>query len=113
MSEERLGIKFDGICLRQDSISFTHNNVVNFFIVCKLDTWSRDLNTDFTVGNSLFEAVKLTKNADPDKCGYSDCGIEFDAHFQFSWSNEWGKNVAIFKVDNSFSAHADNMKKIS
>ena len=31
------------------------------------DTWSKDLNTDFTLGNCLFEAMKLTKNADPDK----------------------------------------------
>ena len=28
-----------------------------------------------SLGNCLFGAVKLTKNADPDKCGYSvyDC----------------------------------------
>ena len=26
---------------------------------------------------------------------------------------EWGKNVIIFEVDNSYSSHADNREKIS
>ena len=30
-----------------------------------LDKWSKNLHTDFTLGNCLFEAVELTKNADP------------------------------------------------
>ena len=32
----------------------------------ELDSSSKDLNTDFTLGNCSFVAVKLTKNADPD-----------------------------------------------
>ena len=31
----------------------------------------------------LFGAVKLTKNADFDKCGYTDYGIGFDACSHF------------------------------
>ena len=34
--------------------------------------------TDFTLGNSSLGAVKLTKNADPDKYKYSGYGTEFD-----------------------------------
>ena len=68
-------VKFNGNCLRQDSISFIHRNVVSLYISYKLDTWLRDLNTDFMLGNSFFGAVKLTKNADPDKYGYSGYGI--------------------------------------
>ena len=41
--------------------------MVNLFIVHELDTWLRDLNTDFTSKNCFFGSVKLTKNADPDK----------------------------------------------
>ena len=48
---------------------------------------SRDLNTDFRLGISVFGAVKLTKNADLDKYGYSGYGIGFDARSQFPWSN--------------------------
>ena len=41
--------------------------------------WSSTQNTDFALGNSLFAAAKLTKDADPDKYKYSDYGIGFDA----------------------------------
>ena len=73
-------MKFKGIYLKQDSASFLHKNIVNLYITYKLDTWSKDLNTDFTLGDSLFGAVKLTKNADPGKCKYSSYGIRFDSH---------------------------------
>ena len=56
--------------------------------------------------------MKLTKNADPDKYGYSGYGIGFDARSQFLWScSEWGKKVVIFGVDNSSSVPVDNKKK--
>ena len=48
-------VKFSGNCLRQDSISFIHGNVINLYISYKLDTSSRDLNTDFTLGNFFSE----------------------------------------------------------
>ena len=32
----------------------------------------------FTLGNCLFGTVKLTKNADPDKYGYSGHGVQRD-----------------------------------
>ena len=41
-------IKFKGICLKQDSVSFIDRNAVNLYIWYKVDTRSRDLNTDFT-----------------------------------------------------------------
>ena len=48
-----------------------------------LGTWSRDLNGNFTLDNCLFKAVKLTKNADPDKYGYNGYGIGFDTCSRF------------------------------
>ena len=41
--------------------------MVNTFIFCKKNLWSFKKNDDFMLRNSLFEAVKLTKNADFDK----------------------------------------------
>ena len=41
--------------------------MVNLFIAYELDTWSRDLSTDVTLKDCSFGAVKLAKNADPDK----------------------------------------------
>ena len=60
-------VKFKGIYLKQDSVSFLHKIVLNFCISYQLDTWSRHLNTDFTLFNCLFRAVKLTKGSNPDK----------------------------------------------
>lgn len=57
--------KFKEICLKQDSVSIF---VANLYISYKLDTWSRDVNTDFTLGDYLFGAVNLgiliLKNSD-------------------------------------------------
>ena len=70
---------------------------------------SRDLNTDFRLGNGFFGAVKLTKNAGPNKSGYSSYGIGCDAHSQFSLPDgSWGKNFIIFGADMTSSVHIDN-----
>ena len=110
-SKKRL--KFKGSCLKQeDKASFTPNNVINLFIVYKLDTWSRDLNIGFTLKDCLFGSVKLTKNADPDKYKYSGYGIGCDSHLEFSLPDgSMGKNVIILGVDMSSSVHIDNKKK--
>ena len=83
--------KIKVICFKQDSASFIPGNVVNLNTSYKLDTWSRDLSTDFTLGNCLFEAVKWTKNANPDQYGCSGYGIGFNALCL-------GINVAICRV---------------
>ena len=66
----------------------------------------------FTLGDCLSEAVKLIKNSDSHKYGYSGCGIRFDVCSQFTLpSGEWGKNDVTFCVGNSLSLHANNRKK--
>ena len=50
---------------QEDSAAFPPNNVVYLFIVYKLEKWSLDINTDFTLQNCLFG-------------GYSGCDIGFD-----------------------------------
>ena len=98
-------IKFNGICLKQDSEPFLHKNIVNLYITYKLDVWPNDLNTDFTV-------TKLTKNADPDKYKCSGYGIGFDSRSEFAWTDESvGKNFIILGVDNSSSVHIDGRNK--
>ena len=45
-------LKFKGSCLKQeDKPPITLKNVINLFIVYELDTWSRDINTGFTLKN--------------------------------------------------------------
>ena len=81
--------------MNKDPATFTCRNVVHFFIVYALDSWSRDLNTKFTLGGCLFGAVKLIKNDDPDKYGCISYGIVFDACWNFSINAEFGKNIII------------------
>ena len=56
----------------------------------KINLWLFKQSADFTLGNSLFGAVKLTKNADFDKHKYSGCGIGFDTHGLYSLSDGSG-----------------------
>ena len=63
--------------LKQGKETFTPANVVKIFVVYKSDTWSQDLNANYTLQECLFEAVKLTKNNDPHKYSYFVYGIGF------------------------------------
>ena len=56
---------------QEGKAAFNPKNLINLIIVSELDTWPRDLNTDFTLKYCLFGSVKLTKNADPDMYKYS------------------------------------------
>ena len=77
--------------MNQYKATISPKNVVNLFI-CRLDVSQRDLNTKLTLGDCLFGAVKLTKNADLNKYGYSGYGIDLDARLQILLpSREWDK----------------------
>ena len=92
---------FNGSCLKQDKITYTHGAIVNIYIVYKL---SSNLNHfDFALDNCLFGAVKLAKNADIDKYKYSGYGIGFDAKGAFSFpTGRIGQNIIIFGADIKF-----------
>ena len=63
--------------------------------------------------DSLFLAVKLTKNANLYKYFYSRIGIGFDSRSHFLIpSFDFDKNVIIFGINNSSSTHTDIRKKI-
>ena len=83
INNSRIRVGFKGICLKQDKITFTPKNVVNLFIVYEIDRSSQDLHAVFTQKNCLFGAVKLTKNADPDKYSYLKYTIRFDSRSLF------------------------------
>ena len=68
-------ISFNGHCLiKNTSIP---KKVINLYISYALGLQLKNSNIDFTLGNCLFESVKLTKNADPDKYKYSGYGIAY------------------------------------
>ena len=95
MNNSNVRLKFKGSYLKQeDKATFTPKNVVNLFIVYELDTWLRDLKTDFTLKHCLLGSVKLTKNADPGKYKYRRYGIGFDSRSEFSLPDgSMGENV--------------------
>ena len=87
-----------------------HGNKVNIYIVYEITSNYSDINYP-TLENCLFGSVKLTKNADIDKYGYSGYGNGFDRETSFSLGDEIGKNVIIFGVDMSSSRKIDNIIK--
>ena len=67
MNNSRIKLKLKGSYLKQDKAPFTPNSVVNLYIVYELNIQLQDLNAKFTLEYCLFEAAKLTRNANPNK----------------------------------------------
>ena len=88
--------------------------MVNLFVICELDPWSRYLRTLFSICDCLFRAVNLTEYAHPDKYGYTGYGIGFDARsLVLLQDKKWGKDIVNFGENKSLSLHAENRKNIS
>ena len=93
-----------------------NNNVINIYVVYKLDPISSTRNIDYTIQNALFGAMKITKNTDSSKNNYTGYGLCFDEVGEFGHTVRQGnfdrttnaKNVIIFGVDMSSSIHATN-----
>ena len=104
-------VEFNGSCLKQDKVTFNHRKVVNIYIVYEI---SKSINiSDYpAIGNCLFGAVCLAKNADINRYKYSGYGIGFDRHGSYSLpSSGNGRNVIFFEVDMSLSTKVDNREK--
>ena len=97
----RVSIKFNGSFLNRFPSTIFHGEIVNVYIVYEI---TDNFNASYypAVENCLFGPVKLTKNTDIDKYGYSGHGIGFDRKGFFSHpSGGTGRNVIIFGVDMS------------
>ena len=111
----QLYVSFNGNYFQQDPITIP-NNVINIYVVYKLDPISSTRNTDYTIQNALFGAMKITKNTDSSKNDYTGYGLCFDEGGEFGHTVKQGnfnrvtnaKNVIIFGVDTSSSIHATN-----
>ena len=75
--DNKIRLKFNGGCLKQPKIQYTHGKIVNIYIVYELGA-SGSNNSDPTLKNCLFGAVTQMKIADIDKYGYSGYGTGFD-----------------------------------
>ena len=87
-----------------------NDTIVNIYIVYLIDPISNSKNTNYTVQNSLFGGVKITKNAtDTSKHKYEGYGICFDEGGTFSkGGTNNGRNVLIFGVHENSLVHASS-----
>ena len=91
-----------------------NTNVINIYIVYKLDTIASSRDTTFTIQNALFGAMQITKNADNSKNNYKGYGKKKKSEFGHTIT-EGGfthtidaRNVLIFRADMSFSVRVTN-----
>ena len=57
----KVKVKFEGSCLKQDKITFTHGKIVDIYIIYEINFWNYEDSSDPTLGNCLFGAFKLVK----------------------------------------------------
>ena len=121
-NDEKMYVCLQGSHFQQNNVLTSNNNhvinnnVINIYIVYKLDPIASSRDTTFTIQNALFGAMQITKNTDTSKYNYKGYGICFDEGGQFDYAITEGgfahtsnaRNVLIFGLDMSFSAHATN-----
>ena len=110
-NDERMYVYLQGSHFQQNNVLILNNdhvinnNVINIYIVYKLDPIASIRDTTFTIKNALFRAMQITKNADTSKYHYKGYGICLDESEQFTHVLEKGnfndsilaRNVIIFE----------------
>ena len=111
LSEYRIGIKFDKEPLVVEQSNYL-TKIVNVYIVYDLDAWQKIPLRNSTLRNCLFGLADTVKDSNKEKYVCSDYGIAFDGWSGSEWSfgNDYPRNVIVFGVDNSSSSHNDNLK---
>ena len=121
-NDEKMYVYLQGSHFQQNNVLTSNNdhvinkNVINIYIVYKLDPIASSRDTTFTIPNALFGAMQITKNADTSKYVYKGYGICFDEGTQFGHTITKGgfahttnaRNVSIFGADMNFCEHATN-----
>ena len=116
-NDGRMHVYLSGNHFQQNKVIIPNNDAINIYCVYKLDPITSSRDTSFTIKNALFGAMQITKNAtNNSKNNYKGYGICFDERSRFSHTiteggfahTTDGRNVLIFGVDMSFSAHATN-----
>ena len=116
-NNEEIYVYLQGSHFQQNNVvTSNNNNVINIYVVYKLDPIASNRDTTFTIQNALFGAMQITKNAETSKYDYKGYGICFNESEQFTHVRKEGnfnhttlaRNVITFRVDISFSKHANN-----
>ena len=116
-NDGRMHVSLSGNHFQQSRVIIpNNNNVINIYCVYKTDPIAFTRDDTFTVQNTLFGAMEITKNADTSKYNYKGYGICFDEGGTFGHTIREGnfdhttdaRNVLIFGADMSFSTHKTN-----
>ena len=122
-NDERLYVYLQGNHFQQSNVLTSGNdhvinkNVVNIYIVYKLDPIASSRDKSFTIQIALFGSMQITKYfTDNSKNNYKGYGICFDERSEFGHTTTEGgfthttdaRNVLIFGVDMNFSVHTTN-----
>ena len=113
-NDGRMHVYLQGNHFQQNNVIIpNNNNVINIYVVYKLDPISSTRNTDYTIQNALFGAMKITKNTNSSKNNYTGYGLCFDEGGHTVRQGNFdrttnAKNVIIFGVDMSSSIHTTN-----
>ena len=121
-NDERMYVYLQGSHFQQDNVLTLNNdhvinkNLINIYIVYKLDPIASSRDITFTIQNALFGAMQITKNAGTSKYHYKGYSICFDESEQFTHVRKKGnfndtalaRNVIIVGADMSFSKHTNN-----
>lgn len=83
------------------------------YIVHEINLLPNDLNSKLKLLNALFEAVKFTKNSNPDSYNYLGYDVGFDIWrtLLLPDGSGFGKNLRMFVADSSSYVHANNKTK--
>ena len=101
-------LKFKRDSLRQNKVTYNHGKIVNIYTAFEISS-TLTSQSSFTLKNSLFGAIKITKNADTSKYKYSGYGTGFDSKGSFLHvDGTYDVNVILFGADLSSSTHANN-----
>ena len=75
-NDGRMHVYLHGNHFQQNKVVIPNNyNVINMYVVYKLDPISSTRNTDYTIQNALFGAMKIAKNTDSSKNNYTGYDI--------------------------------------
>ena len=122
-NDERLYVYLQGNPFQQNNVLTSSNdyviniNVVNIYIVYKVDPIVSSRDNSLTIKNALFGSMQITKYlTDNSKNNYKGYGIGFDERSEFGHTiteggfthTTYARNVLIFGVDMNFSVHATN-----
>ena len=83
-NNEKMYVYLQGSNFQQNNVLTSNNdhvinnNVVNIYIVYKLDPIASSRDTTFTIQNALFGALQITENPDTSKYDYKGYGMCFD-----------------------------------